>query len=66
MTTNQTRVIGPNQAATLPVPCRCAANSRNRMAVVITMTKGSSAGVTSLSPSTADSTEMAGVIRASP
>ena len=35
MTRNQKAVIGPNQAATLPVPCRCTANRPSRMATVI-------------------------------
>ena len=38
MTRNQTAVIGPNSAATLPVPWRWAANSASRMAMVIGMT----------------------------
>ena len=50
----------------LAVPRRCIANSPIRIASAIGKTKSSSAGVTSLRPSTAESTEMAGVMMPSP
>ena len=65
-TMNQTSVIGPKKRATFSVPRDCTANSSTRMAIVIGRTAASSCGATSLRPSTADSTEMAGVITASP
>ena len=59
-------MIGPNQAATAAVPRLCTLNSPTRIARLSGMTKGSKAGVASFSPSTADSTEIAGVMIASP
>ena len=66
MTRNQRRVIGPKKVATRPVPRLCTANSAIRMPSAIGRTYCSKAGVTSFRPSTAESTEMAGVIAASP
>ena len=66
MQMNHTAVIGPNTVATLPVPKRCTENRTARMTSVIGTTKGSKAGVTTFRPSTADRTEMAGVMMASP
>ena len=63
---NHTSVIGPNHAATLPVPRLWTANSMTRMARLTGTTEVSSAGVTRFSPSTAESTEIAGVMMASP
>ncbi len=70
MTRNQTRQTGPKKAATLAVPWDCTRNRATRMVRLMTIT---TAGVTSWamagtvrSPSTADSTEIAGVIMASP
>ena len=59
-------MTGPKNAATLAVPRRCTANKAIRIATVNGMTECSNAGVTSLSPSTAESTEIAGVITKSP
>jgi hypothetical protein len=44
------------------VPIRCAANSNTKTTTVIGMTSDSSSGSTTRKPSTADSTEIAGVI----
>ena len=63
---NQTRVIGPNQPPTPAVPNRCTANRATSTAMEIGNTTGSRAGVATLRPSTALSTEMAGVSRQSP
>ena len=38
MVRNQQAVIGPKNAATMPVPCRWAANRASRIATVIGMT----------------------------
>jgi hypothetical protein len=63
---NQMSVSGPKKRATFSVPRDCTANSSTRIATVIGSTMASICGVTSLRPSTADRTEMAGVITASP
>lgn len=47
-------------------PTDCLANNAMRIATVIGMIHGFKTGVASSKPSTADSTEMAGVIRPSP
>ncbi len=49
-----------------PVPRRCTRNSPSRITRVSGTTKGSAAEVATFSPSTAESTEMAGVITPSP
>jgi hypothetical protein len=66
MRANHTPVIGPNQAATRAVPWLWTANRPIRITRLAGRTKRSNAGVTSVSPSTADSTEIAGVISESP
>jgi hypothetical protein len=58
--------MGPNSAPTLAVPCFWIANSAMMMTTVIGTTNGCSSGVTISRPSTADSTEIAGVIMPSP
>src|SRR5450631_1493089 len=58
--------IGPNIAAILAVPRLCAANKPIRMKTVSGATYSLNAGLASLSPSTAESTEIAGVITESP
>src|SRR6185503_7911271 len=63
---NQMTMMGPNIAATLAVPRLCAANKAIRIITVNGTTKSPNAGLASLSPSTADSTEIAGVITESP
>ena len=65
-TPNHSSVIGPKKRPTTPVPKRWAANSTVRMTSVSGTTKRCSPGSTTSSPSTADSTEMAGVITPSP
>src|SRR5229473_2148023 len=59
-------MTGPKADATRAVPLLWTANSTTRMKIVSGTTKCSSAGVASLRPSTADSTEIAGVIMESP
>ena len=66
MTRNQTRVIGPKRTEIRPVPLLCIQNRATRIATVIGMTQASKCGATSSMPSTAESTEIAGVIAASP
>ena len=63
---NQTSVIGPKNAATLAVPRDCTENSAIRMTTVIGTTTSSKAGVATFRPSTADNTDSAGVMMASP
>ena len=63
---NQTSITGPNTRPTLPVPCRCARKSPSRIRRVSGSTARVNASDTTESPSTADSTEMAGVITLSP
>ncbi len=63
---NQTSVMGPNTAPTPPVPRRWKAKSPTRIATVRGSTQGVRLGTATSSPSTALSTEMAGVIMLSP
>jgi hypothetical protein len=67
---NQTAMIGPNAAPTRAVPCDCTANRATRSAIEIISTWASwicaPTPGTDFSPSTADRTEIAGVIAASP
>src|SRR5690554_1585685 len=65
-TRNQTAVIGPNMIETLAVPNRCTKNTPTMMTRVMGTTQRAIPGCTNCTPSTADSTEMAGVIMASP
>ena len=66
MAMNQIAITGPKNAATLAVPWRWTANRASRIAMVIGRTKCSSCGAASLRPSTAERTEIAGVITESP
>ena len=66
MATNQTIITGPNSRPTAAVPRRCTANSTTMITAVIGTISSSSDGSTTLSPSTAESTEIAGVIMLSP
>jgi hypothetical protein len=59
-------VIGPNDTPTFAVPWRWIANSAIRIPIVIGTTYGLNAGVATSSPSTAERTEIAGVIAPSP
>ena len=65
-TMNHTSVIGPKNLPMPPVPKRCTANSPVSTTSVIGMTKLCSCGAATSRPSTADSTEIAGVITPSP
>ena len=66
MTANHTPMIGPNARPTAPVPKRWIANSIVRMTRVIGTTRCSREGAATFRPSTADRTEIAGVIIPSP
>src|SRR5262249_39882491 len=66
MATNQITMTGAKKLATRAVPRLCPANKPSRMAMVSGTTECSNAGVTSVKHSTADNTEIAGVITASP
>ncbi len=59
-------MTGPNARATFEVPSCCTANSAVRIASVIGTTYEPSAGAATSSPSTAERTEIAGVIIPSP
>ena len=59
-------MIGPKRAATRAVPWLCTQNSVTRITMVIGMTYSVSLLVTRSRPSTAESTEIAGVMIASP
>ena len=63
---NQTSMIGPNNRPTIPVPARWMENSASRITQVIGTTPSFKAGLATARPSTALSTEMAGVITPSP
>ena len=66
MTTNQISITGPNTLATLAVPRRWTRKRAMMIAAVIGTTRSLRDGAATLRPSTADSTEMAGVIMLSP
>ena len=66
MVTNHTHITGPNSRPTLAVPCRWIKKSAQMMTSVTGTMKGCSAGATTSRPSTAESTEIAGVIMPSP
>ena len=66
MVTNHTTITGPKRRPTRSVPCRWMANTPTSMTTVIGTTYGSNTEVTTLRPSTALSTVMAGVIMPSP
>lgn len=65
-TTNQTIMTGPNARPITAVPQRCTANSTVRITSPSGTTQVPSCGFTVSSPSTALSTEMAGVMNESP
>ena len=65
-TANQTIMIGPNTWPIAPVPRLCTRNSSTRMTIAMGMTQSASEVDTSSRPSTALSTEMAGVMTPSP
>ncbi len=59
-------MTGPKRAPTAPVPKRWIAKRASRTTTVIGTTQSSRLGVATPRPSTAESTEMAGVIMPSP
>ena len=63
---NHTMMIGPKKPPTPPVPRRCSMNSTISSPSANGTTYGSSAGVATLRPSTALSTEIDGVSTPSP
>ena len=63
---NQMSIVGPKAVPTRAVPNRCTMNRPNRITRVTGTTTCASAGVLTSRPSTAPSTEMAGVITPSP
>ena len=65
-TTNQTAITGPNSRPTRSVPWRWNRNSAVSTTSVIGTTQVSRPGAATLRPSTAESTEIAGVITPSP
>ena len=65
-TPNQSIITGPNSLPTLAVPRRWMMNRKISTMSANGITKGLNAGVTTSSPSTAESTETAGVIAPSP
>ncbi len=65
-TRNQVAVIGPNTRPTFSVPKRCDANNASSTSTVSGTTQWCNCGATTSRPSTADSTEIAGVITPSP
>ncbi|MNL07785.1 hypothetical protein D3C87_1284760 [compost metagenome] len=64
--TNHSVMIGPKNLPTVAVPCRWIRNRTVRITSVIGITKCPSCGAAISRPSTAESTEMAGVMTASP
>ena len=66
MLMNQSMVIGPKRKPTLPVPRCWIENRPMRRATVMGTMAWSRPGAATFRPSTADSTEMAGVIMPSP
>ena len=65
-TPNHNPMTGPKNLPTAPVPKRWMTNNAVRIVSAIGTTSESSDGETTSSPSTADSTEIAGVIMPSP
>ena len=59
-------MIGPNSCPTFAVPRDWMVNRPTRMPTAMGSTSGSKLASTTVSPSTADSTEIAGVIMLSP
>ena len=63
---NQIAMTGPNSRPTAPVPSRWTRNRTTMIAAVIGTTRSDTDGAATLTPSIADSTEIAGVITLSP
>ena len=66
MATNHSSMMGPKNLPMPAVPCFCTKNRQNRITNVSGITYWAKAGETTSRPSTADSTEMAGVMTPSP
>ena len=66
MTTKYTSITGPKNRPTLVVPLDWIENSATRMTTLIGSTSAAKPGATTATPSTADSTEIAGVTAPSP
>ena len=66
MVRNHTTVIGPKNLPMPAVPRFCTKNRQNKITKVSGITAFLKAGDTTSRPSTADNTEMAGVITPSP
>ncbi len=66
MTVNHTAITGPNSRPTAPVPSRWIRNRPMMITAVTGSTISRTDGAATSTPSTADSTEMAGVIMLSP
>ena len=66
MTRNQSAVTGPKKRPTAPVPCDWMANRQTRIVTEIGTIYCVMVGATSFNPSTAESTDSAGVIITSP
>ena len=66
MTTNQTSMTGPKALPMRAVPCGWIANKASRIAAAAGSTTVCSDGAICSMPSSADSTEIAGVIAPSP
>ena len=66
MTTNQRNITGPKATPTRWVPNRCARKSATNTTSAIGTTAEANSGATSSRPSTALSTEIAGVMMLSP
>ena len=66
MVTNHTSVMGPKNLPMPAVPRFCTAKRQNSTTSVSGITHSLNAGDTTSRPSTADSTEIAGVITPSP
>jgi hypothetical protein len=66
MPRNQATQTGPNRAPMRAVPCRCSENSVPMTSRVNGTIQCASAGAATSRPSTAESTEIAGVITPSP
>ncbi len=66
MAANQINMTGPNILPMLAVPRGCSANNATSTNTVAGSTYGSNAGIARWRPSSAESTEIAGVIAPSP
>ena len=66
MVANQTTIVGPNTAPMSPVPRRWTRNSPTSRTTAIGTMNGVKAVVATRRPSTAESTEIAGVMTPSP